>query len=305
MSVNRVLGAGVPYQVYGDPVRLRQILINLVSNAVKFTARGSVRVGCSHRMLDDLSVELRFEIKDTGIGIENEVLEKLFNRFVQADGSTTRVYGGTGLGLAICKSLVELMGGQIGCDSTPGLGSTFWFTIRCTRAQPLGATEVVRNTNPTSIPSVPRRILMAEDNPVNQRLISLILRNAGHSIDIVGNGKEALEAVQRGSYDVVLMDIRMPVMDGVMATQLIRQLDGPGRHIPIIAVTANLVNGDREDYIQSGMTDCVAKPLDPAALFKAIADVTGDKQTVGSGELFTNGASISFVSASAGGSVAP
>ncbi len=306
LSINCDLGADVPHQVNGDSVRLKQILSNLLSNAIKFTARGSVRVGCSHRMLDNLSMELRFEITDTGIGIETEVLEKLFNRFVQADRSTTRVYGGTGLGLAICKSLVELMGGQIGCDSTPGLGSTFWFTIPCKQEQPPASTEVVRNTNPGKVLSVPRRILVAEDNPVNQQLIASILRKVGHSIDLVGNGKEALEAVQSGSYDVVLMDVRMPVMDGVMATQLIRQLVGPERDIPIIAVTANLLNGDRENYIQSGMTDCVAKPLVPAALFKAIADATGNKQTVGSGELSTNGASSRLlVSANARGSVAP
>lgn len=306
VSLNCVLSAGVPSQVYGDPVRVRQILTNLVSNAVKFTERGSVRVGCSHRMLDNRSVELRFEIQDTGIGIANDVRGKLFNRFAQADTSTARLYGGTGLGLAICKNLAELMGGQIGCDSTLGLGSTFWFTIRCKREQPPVSVEVVRHANPGMGPSVPRRVLVAEDNPVNQLLLSSILRQAGHSIDLVGNGKEALEAVQSGSYDVVLMDILMPVMDGVTATRSIRQLDGPERHIPIIAVTANLVNGDREEYIRSGMTDCVAKPLNVAALLKAIADATGDQRAAGSGELSTIGASSRpFVSASACSSVAP
>jgi signal transduction histidine kinase/ActR/RegA family two-component response regulator len=259
----------------GDPTRLRQILFNLVGNAIKFTETGSVEIAVSKNVRDDETVALRFEVRDTGIGIPAEAHAKLFTRFSQLDSTTSRKFGGTGLGLAICKQLVEAMGGEIGLDSEVERGSTFWFTITCKRGwepkwdetnPPDGRIEASDHT---------LRILVAEDNPVNQLLITSVLQKQGFVADVVGNGAEAVEAVQNRPYDLVLMDIQMPEVDGTTATKIIRALDGPVASIPIIALTANAMQGDRERYLKIGTNDYVSKPVDVPLLLGAIAGVAG------------------------------
>jgi PAS domain S-box-containing protein len=261
----------LPRWLRADHGRLRQILFNLVGNAMKFTDTGSVTVAASHRVLDDGDLELRVEVIDTGIGLSDEAQDKLFTRFVQADSSTTRRFGGTGLGLAICKQLVELMGGEIGVESEPDVGSTFWFTIRCIAGEaPASCTDPA----PSALNwARPLRILIAEDNHINQKLITALIEKSGHQCDVVGNGLEAVEAVDRAAYDLVIMDIQMPVMDGMAATREIRQLQGTVANIPIVAVTANAMEGHREEYLAAGMNDYVSKPIDPVLLLQALARV--------------------------------
>ncbi len=261
--------SAVPEFVEGDPLRLCQVLSNLVSNAIKFTGAGRVYLGVSFMRSDD-GPRLRCEVRDTGIGISEEVRGRLFRRFSQADASTTRRFGGTGLGLAICRELVELMGGRIDVTSAAGKGSAFWFEIP---AQAADAPVVeVAGPGPGDAPGPrPLRILVAEDNSINQALIRAFLVRAGHRPDIVGDGAQAVDLAATGSYDVILMDHHMPVMDGVTATQRIRALPGVVGAVPIIAMTANTMAGDREKYLDGGMNDYVSKPIDPRLLFETIS----------------------------------
>ena len=403
----------------GDPGRLRQILMNLVGNAVKFTERGGVALEVDRQGQDDHMETLRFRVTDTGIGIPAEIQPKLFERFTQADSSTTRRFGGTGLGLAICKQLVDLMSGEIGIESTPGEGSCFWFTIPLPRAsksqahlsrqirdalagravlvvddntvnleifdkqlrsvgletrlaatsgeaeaaleearrrqrpfdivlldqimpeidgnalgawiretyddmaghlilassagpstaggrgrqrvfeitltKPVRQSQLLRNLASLYDPELAvehvvgaaarpdsdaetggLRVLLVEDNQVNQLLAQLLLRKAGHRVDVAGDGSEAVDAVRARPYDVVLMDVQMPVMDGLEATRRIRALPEPGKKLPIIAMTANAMSGDRERCLQSGMNDYISKPIDAADLLAKIAFWTGE-----------------------------
>ena len=261
----------LPPWIEGDPTRLRQILFNLVGNAIKFTERGSVRLIVSHRSIENDDIELYFEVRDTGIGVPKEARSRLFTRFSQADGSTTRKFGGTGLGLAISKQLANMMGGAIGVESSPGKGSRFWFTIRARTAE--------RPEDPVSPAAdaydalIDRklRILVADDNHVNQMFVSALLAKRGHTVDVVANGIEAIVALNRCQYDIVLMDVQMPEMDGPTATRQIRRLPGPVSAIPIIALTANAMAGQREEYLAAGMDDYVSKPIDPVELFASIA----------------------------------
>ncbi len=261
----------------GDAGRLRQIFFNLVGNAVKFTEKGSVTIGTKLRTREDGEVELYAEVVDTGIGIPEAAQATLFTRFTQADSSTSRKYGGTGLGLAICKQLVDLMGGEIALESDPNKGSRFWFTVRCQIAQPqrsadgLGLSGVER-------PRRGLRILVAEDNQVNQLLVSALLRRLGCQVDLVSNGLEAISAVQRIPYDLILMDVQMPEMDGIAASQAIRRLPGDVRRIPIIALTANAMAGQREEYIEAGMNEYVSKPIDMAQLMGAMTRLCGAEE---------------------------
>jgi CheY-like chemotaxis protein len=272
----------VPRQLRGDPGRLRQVLVNLVGNAVKFTDRGGqvlirarLRADPGDAELGDAGVKVVwFEVQDTGIGIAPEARQRLFQPFSQADASTARRYGGTGLGLAISKRLVELMSGEIGVDSTPGHGSTFWFSVPLARVAPTAqgavssgsaATPSAVKTAALAVEPLPDHtaapILVVEDNAVNQQVACGWLRKLGYRADVAANGLEALEAVQRRSYAAVLMDCRMPEMDGFEATGLLRRREGPGRHTPIIAMTANARNGDRERCLMAGMDDYIAKPV--------------------------------------------
>jgi len=268
LSIDVTTAPGTPTWFMADPGRLRQVLFNLIGNATKFTEQGDVRVGISHRPLAGDTAELRFDITDTGIGIAPDAKERLFTRFMQADLSISRKYGGTGLGLAISKQLVELMSGEMGVESELGQGSTFWFTIRCriSEASPETVTDA-----PAIAVNRSLRVLVAEDNHVNQMVVTALLGRLGHRAEVVGNGIEAIDALLRSPYDLVLMDVQMPEMDGPTATQRIRSMPGELGRMPIVALTANAMPGDRERYLAIGMTDYVTKPIDPQALEAAIA----------------------------------
>jgi|GEM_PF-1264520 len=275
LSFQSVVDKEVPEWLWADEGRLRQILSNLVCNAIKFTEEGfvSIRIGWQANSLQE--GVMTCEVLDSGIGIASSLQETLFDRFTQADASVTRRYGGSGLGLAICKELVELMGGTLTVESTPGEGATFKFNIDCLESED---PEVVSQG---SLPEVSAdgslaepegiRILVAEDNEVNRSVIRGLLTKSGHTVDIVVDGVEAVAAAMRSSYDLILMDVQMPKMDGVAATARIRSLSGDSGRVPIIAVTANAMAGDRERYLAAGMDDYVSKPIDPARLAKVIA----------------------------------
>jgi PAS domain S-box-containing protein len=257
----------VPRSVRGDPTRLRQVLNNLVSNAIKFTTSGGVTVSASLVSREREMAAVRFAVRDTGIGISPEAAARIFEPFRQADASTTRNYGGTGLGLSISRRLVEMMGGTLGVDSIPDHGSEFHFTLGFVIAQATGEIPAVKLPSSSSTKSL--RVLIAEDNPVNQEVAGTMLRRRGHQVDIVGNGREAVEAVARQAYDVVLMDLQMPILDGLGATAEIRAAE-KGKRVPIIALTANAAGGEREKVIAAGMDDYVAKPFRVGDLLDAV-----------------------------------
>ncbi len=262
----------VPPAILADEARLRQILLNLLANAAKFTRDGRIDIA-----VERLSGLLRFTVSDTGIGIAPAARAALFQDFQQADGSISRRFGGTGLGLSICRRLVRLMGGEIGCDSEEGAGSRFWFTLPC-RVAAAGAGLPANDAAAVpagQAPFRPLHILVAEDNRINQELVAHLLRGAGHRCTLVGNGHEALAALHAAPYDLVLMDIHMPEMDGLAALRVLRAEAGPLRDLPVIALTANAMQGDREQYLAAGADEYVAKPIMPAALFAAITRVTG------------------------------
>ncbi len=268
IALSCILPPGAPSKLIGDCDRIRQVLLNLLSNALKFTEQGAVVLKIQLQEKSDLGVSLRIEVRDTGIGISAEAQQRLFNAFEQADQSTTRRYGGTGLGLAICKRLVEIMDGRIGVESEPGHGACFWFTMRL-REQPAGAPT---GTTPPPIRTEcpPLKILLTEDSKVNQQIALVQLRKLGHSADIASNGLEALEAISHKKYDLILMDCQMPEMDGYDATRRIRHLTDGNQAIPIIAMTAHAMQGDREICLAAGMDDYVTKPVRVADLDEAI-----------------------------------
>jgi CheY-like chemotaxis protein len=258
------IGDDVPPQVLGDPVRIRQVLTNLVGNALKFTSAGTVGVAvrCVERAGN--TVVLQFDISDQGIGIDPIKQQQIFQPFSQADGSTTRRFGGTGLGLAISASLVELMGGRIWVDSTPGQGSVFHFTIASSIALPtvVKATATASAGAAASPPVRQLRVLVAEDNPVNQQVASGVLRRRGHAVTLASDGREALAAIDAQDFDVVLMDVQMPEMGGFEATEIIRAREAiTGAHLPIVAMTAHALVGDRERCLAAGMDDYLRKPI--------------------------------------------
>lgn len=252
----------VPMVLVGDVSRLRQVLVNLLSNAVKFTRDGNVTLAVTTdaRPRGD-SCTINLAVRDTGIGIPAERVDRLFNAYSQIDSSTARLYGGTGLGLAICKRLVEHMGGQLSVDSRVGVGSTFSFSF-VARISALALPPMVsRDEAPPPRIDPALRILLAEDNPVNQRVAQSMLERLGQRADIVANGREAVQALQQICYDVVLMDVLMPEMDGLEATREIRRLLPAGQQPYIVAMTANALAGDRERCLRAGMDAFVAKPI--------------------------------------------
>jgi signal transduction histidine kinase/CheY-like chemotaxis protein len=269
----------LPQFIKGDPVRLRQVLLNLASNAVKFTERGTVRIEVSR--LDE--AQFKISVADTGIGITAEQLDRLFRRFTQADSSTTRRYGGTGLGLAISKTLVELLGGTIGAQSQPGLGSTFWITLPLIAA-PQTQAEPEAGGSPAAVPTLvdavaappargaaqfgAGRLLLVEDNFVNQRVAVYMLNKLGHQVEVAKHGREAIDMLGKSGYDLVLMDCQMPEMDGFEATRIIRDRSSTvlDHEIPVIAMTANAFPEDRARALACGMNDFLAKPVDRSVL---------------------------------------
>jgi PAS domain S-box-containing protein len=261
------LRSGLPTSVRGDPVRLRQVLTNLVGNAIKFTDRGDVEVSASLAEDSGDSVLLRVEVRDTGIGIPEEAQARLFQSFSQAEPSTARRFGGTGLGLAISKQLVLRMDGQIGVESSPGRGSTFWFTARMRKPDGSRPAPGGRKPAPAKRVSPARgRVLVAEDDPVNRKVSVRTLELHGLEVDVVRNGREAIEAVARGGYDLVFMDCHMPEVDGFEATARIRLGEGGNDRVPIIALTASVLDADREQCLRCGMDGFLSKPIRPRDL---------------------------------------
>ena len=257
----------VPPRLVGDPVRFGQILSNLMSNAVKFTAEGSVRVRARVAARHGDEVTLRVEVRDTGIGIAPEVQNRLFEPFRQADASTTRTFGGTGLGLAIAKQLVGAFGGEIGLDSVPGTGSTFWFTARFRTAE--STHRAPRRDWASPSPQAPARrghVLVVEDNDINQLVALGLLETIGYTADLAANGEDAVAMAVREEYDAVLMDLQMPGMDGYAASRLIRSQEPAQRRVPIIAMTASAIDGERERCLAAGMDDFLTKPVDTGRL---------------------------------------
>ncbi len=265
IDVRLDVNVGFPTHLRGDPVRVRQVLINLVGNAIKFTEEGFVEIRVDLEHFDAQGVRIRFSVHDSGIGIPVDVQQQLFNPFTQADSSTSRRFGGTGLGLVISQKLVDLMGGKIGMTSAEGSGSLFWFTIPFIPSlSSLGAQEKAaaapaqeaERRDPASF-----RLLLAEDNEVNRLVALSQLEALGYPVDAVENGFEALAALESQSYDLVLMDCQMPELDGYEATRRIRAQQASWRDLPVIAVTAHAMKGDREKCLAAGMNDYVSKPF--------------------------------------------
>jgi signal transduction histidine kinase/CheY-like chemotaxis protein/streptogramin lyase len=277
------IASNVPDNVIGDPDRLRQTLFNLIGNAIKFTSKGgvylNVDVAADKNGTSKEAANLRFTLRDTGIGIPREKQQIIFEAFRQADGSTTRKYGGTGLGLAICSRLVEMMGGSIHVESEMGRGSTFYFTAR------FGVAPVAAGAKPTYSVSlknmleasrgeelpVSLHILLAEDNPVNQRLAMRLLERRGHRVNVASSGREAIDWVERENFDLILMDLQMPDMDGLEATAMIREREKQsGGRTPIVALTAYTMKGDRERCLEAGMDNYINKPIDAVKFLEIV-----------------------------------
>ena len=305
LEIHSEVAGDCPDKLLGDSLRLRQVLTNLVGNAVKFTQQGHVTLRLSVESVGPREVTLRFAVADTGIGISPADQQRIFAPFTQADSSTTRVYGGTGLGLAISSHLISLIGGRLWVESKVGRGSTFYFTGKfeldpqathgvtaSSPTLPASMTEAPRkdnhavgaaNVEPVASAAVPNgrslRILLAEDTPANQKLIIAVLGKRGHSIEVAQNGREAVELLEQKPFDLVLMDVQMPVMDGLQATAAIRSLPSSAARVPIIAMTAHAMRGDEERCLSAGMDAYIAKPIDCRKLLSLIEGSVRQRQT--------------------------
>lgn len=276
LELNYSFSSVIPQWLIGDPTRLQQILNNLISNAIKFTEHGEVSVSVKKIKTFEEEIELKILVSDNGIGISKENMSKLFKTFSQVDSSFTRKFGGAGLGLVICKQLVEVMGGTMYVESEEGKGSKFYFTLKfgigSEKTQSVAATPIkYQDIKPLSI-------LLVEDDNVNQKVISLMLRERGHFVEVANNGLEALCLHKTNQYDVILMDIQMPEMDGIEATKQIRESEGTDRRIPIIALTAFALKGDRERFLSMGMDEYVPKPVKMEDLLYVIDKVMKSKE---------------------------
>ncbi|SMF91535.1 PAS domain S-box-containing protein [Azospirillum oryzae] len=301
LILTREVAPAVPDRVRADLRRIRQVLVNLVGNALKFTNRGgvAVRVGPEGEPAADGSFFLRFEVADTGIGIPEDVQPTLFRRFTQGDSSTTRRFGGTGLGLAISRELVTLMGGRIGVTSAEGKGSTFWFTVRCEPAADPSAGVLSVPCAPEPVPAggsetptaAGLHVLVAEDNEINRDIVVTMLRRAGHRVTAVEDGLQAVRLVEEGGFDLVLMDVQMPVMDGVTATRHIRAMPGEAGRLPIVALTGNVMPGHRAEYLAAGMTAYLTKPIVSADLYEVLRTAAMPRAAEGVAEDGEDGAS--------------
>ena len=268
------IAPNVPQWVKGDNFRFKQILTNLFNNAVKFTENGGITVNVSMTDQTPTHVKIKFEVIDTGIGITESNLKKLFQSFSQVDSSTTRLYGGTGLGLVISKNIAKLLGGEMGVESEEGKGSNFWFWINYKKSQHSHLTvepiKVKENLEPNKL-----HVLLAEDNPINQKVAKMHLEKLGHSVECANNGKIAFEMYTKNDYDLIFMDIQMPEMDGIQATKLIREFESDIQlttPIKIIALTANAMKGDKEACLTAGMNNYMSKPFKPAELSQVLKE---------------------------------
>ena len=261
----------LPHNLAGDPTRLQQALLNFATNAVKFTEQGTVTLRALKQEETADSVTVRFEVTDTGIGITPDVMSRLFSTFEQADNSMTRKYGGTGLGLAITRRLAELMGGEAGADSTPGIGSTFWFTVKLKKCDEKAASTETAVDAEAEIRKryAGHRILVVDDEPINQEVALMQLEALDLVVDTAEDGAEAVALAQKNSYAVIFMDMQMPKLNGLDATQEIRQLPGY-RDTPIIAMTANAFAEDKAQCVAAGMNDFLIKPFNPDELFATL-----------------------------------
>ncbi len=279
VQISSVIHQDVPMMLRGDPIRLRQIITNLVGNAVKFTERGEIVIRVELQSSSATTVTLHFSVTDTGVGIADEAQRLLFQPFVQADGSTTRKYGGTGLGLAICKQLAELMGGTIGVHSVPGSGSTFWFSAVLERETAHASTQQDEHGTSELRPArkLPAglRVLLVEDNAINVKVATRMLENLGCIPDVVPNGRKAVEAATQKHYDIILMDCMMPEMDGFEATRAIRKAEPPGCRVPIVAMNASVLQSERDRCFACGMDAYVTKPIRADVLFNTIMNWVG------------------------------
>jgi CheY-like chemotaxis protein len=289
LALNSELAEDVPRNVRGDPTKLRQVLMNLVGNAIKFTEQGEIEVTVDQQWQSDDEIALHFAVRDTGLGIPKEKLDEVFQPFRQSDTSTTRKFGGSGLGLTISSEMVRMMRGHIWVDSTPGRGSTFHFTVQLRHGAPLAlppvetpSAEVKSSTHERdsqddwkSAPRVrPLRVLVADDHLANRQLVTSVLRSRGHHCAEATNGEEAIAACEANPFDVVLMDVQMPVLDGFQATAAIRRREESTRtHLPIVALTAHAMAGDREKCLAAGMDSYLAKPIRPRQLVEMVESV--------------------------------
>jgi CheY-like chemotaxis protein len=290
LAFESVFSPEVPRNTKGDPLRIRQVLLNLVANAIKFTEKGKIRIEVLTGGDQSAGTAILFRVIDSGIGINPQIVNRLFDPFTQADAGTTRKYGGTGLGLAISRRLVMLMGGSIGVESTPGEGSTFWFVIPIeatpdasrdqapTESLPIASPDAPANITlqpadvlpALPVPSMPGRILIVDENPVNQLVAVRAVNNIGYDTCTAAGGEAALEAIETTRFDLILMDCQMPGMDGYQTTVEIRRREGSSRRIPIVAMTANAIDGDQERCIAAGMDDYLTKPIRMATLGKTL-----------------------------------
>ena len=263
VELRQTIDEKLPAYIMGDPTRMRQVIVNLVSNALKFTREGEVAIAVEVLSADSQSVQLKISVTDTGIGIPAEAQENLFKAFTQADGSTTRKYGGTGLGLAIVSQLVEMMQGELGVESEEGRGSSFWFIASFAIAEQQEEKSSEKTVAQTAL-AIDARILLVEDNPINQMVASKMLEKFGLKPELANNGVEALDKLQQQDFDLVLMDCQMPEMDGFEATKEVRRQNlttADGSPLPIVAMTANVMSGDRERCLDVGMDDYIGKPV--------------------------------------------
>jgi CheY-like chemotaxis protein/nitrogen-specific signal transduction histidine kinase len=270
-----VIGSGLPEAVMSDPLRLRTALENLIDNAVKFTERGTVRLEVASKKAARGRVRLSFAVSDTGIGLSASEIKRLFRPFAQASEETARRFGGAGLGLAFVKRIAKAMDGDLVVSSRPGGGSRFTMTVTVEPVAPsLDASEVETAAAPTATPARPLNILCAEDNPYGRVVLNTILTELGHRADFVGTGAAAVEAAARGGYDVVLMDVTLPDLDGLEAVRRIRALDRPAGAVPLIGISGRASQADEAAGRAAGMDGYLAKPLSPAALTRALASLT-------------------------------
>jgi len=277
LTLNIEVDKALPIGIHADHLRIGQILSNFLSNALKFTTVGTLTLEVTQMSSNNGELNICFAVLDKGIGLSEVAQSRLFNPFIQADSSTSRKYGGTGLGLSISKQLAQLMGGEIGVNSVEGVGSKFWFTILCRPStSKVEAVDKKRSLN-RWVASRTLKILVAEDTVVIQHVLRAVLEKLNHEVIIANNGQLAIEQIESRDFDLVLMDIRMPIMDGIEATQIIRAMDGEKSKLPIIALTADIIAGNINDYFNAGINDICKKPFVLSELLKSIDTLLGEE----------------------------